>query len=80
LEKLITVINEIAKYGLNSNLNLNNKEHDLEKYLVSLYALYFQIEFGFDEIFIKTLTNLNFLILERMFRQTFMVLVFTTLL
>jgi hypothetical protein len=49
LNELINIINEITKYGLNPNLEHSDKEKDLEKNLVELYAKYFEIKYVFDE-------------------------------
>ena len=49
MTELIPTINEIIKYGLQSNLAVTDKEKLLEKNLVKIYNLYFDIEFEFDE-------------------------------
>lgn len=49
MKELLNIINEITKYGLNPSLEHSNKEKDLEKYLVALYAKYFKIRYVFDE-------------------------------
>ena len=49
MNQLINIINEITKYGLNPNLEHSDKEKDLEKYLVEIYAKYFHIKYVFDE-------------------------------
>jgi hypothetical protein len=49
MTELIPTINEIVKYGLESNLTTTDKEKELEKNLVKIYSLYFDIEFKFDE-------------------------------
>lgn len=46
---LIPTINQIVKYGLELNLTTTDKEKELEKNLVKIYSLYFDIEFKFDE-------------------------------
>jgi hypothetical protein len=43
MEELIIIIDEIVKYGLNPNLDIANKEILLEKHLVKIYSLYFEI-------------------------------------
>ena len=43
MEELISTINEIVKYGLNPNINEVNKERLLEKHLVKVYDIYFEI-------------------------------------
>jgi len=49
MKELIPVINEIVKYGLESDLATNERNKLLEKYLVKIYNLYFDIEFEFDK-------------------------------
>jgi hypothetical protein len=49
MKELIPTINEIVKYGLQPNLTVTNKEKLLEKDLVKIYNLYFDIKFDFDE-------------------------------
>jgi hypothetical protein len=49
MKELIPTINEIVKYGLQPNLTVTNKEKMLEKDLVKIYNLYFDIKFDFDE-------------------------------
>jgi hypothetical protein len=49
MKALITTINEIVKYGLIPNLNIENKEKDLEKRLIKIYSFSFDIKFQFDE-------------------------------
>lgn len=49
MTELIPTINEIVKYGLQPNLTITNKEKLLEKDLVKIYNLYFDIKFDFDE-------------------------------
>jgi hypothetical protein len=49
MTELIPTINEIIKYGLQPNLTLIDKEKLLEKSLVKIYNLYFDIEFEFDK-------------------------------
>lgn len=46
---LIPTINQIVKYGLEPNLTTTDKEKELEKNLVKIYSLYFDIKFEFDE-------------------------------
>ena len=50
MDELIPTINEIVKYGLNPNIAVAGEEKILEKNLVKIYNLYFDIEFEFDEI------------------------------
>lgn len=49
MTELIPTINEIVKYGLQPNLTVTNKEKLLERNLVKIYDLYFDIEYKFDE-------------------------------
>jgi hypothetical protein len=49
MTELIPTINEIVKYGLQPNLIVTDKEKLLERHLVKIYDLYFDIEFKFDE-------------------------------
>ena len=46
---LIPTIAEIVKYGLQPNLTVADKEKLLERNLVKIYDLYFDIEYKFDE-------------------------------
>ncbi|GAB3503343.1 hypothetical protein [Emticicia fontis] len=48
MPELIHSINEIAKFGLHPNLNVADKELFLEKHLVTIYKLYFGVEYEFD--------------------------------
>ena len=47
--ELISTINEIIKYGLKPNLTVTDKEKWLERHLVKIYDLYFEIEYKFDD-------------------------------
>lgn len=47
--ELIPTINEIVKYGLEPNLATTDKEKKLEKNLVKIYQLYFDIKYKYDE-------------------------------
>lgn len=49
MKKLISIIEDIVKYGLNPNLEIEEKKEDLEKCLVQFYACSFNIEYIFDE-------------------------------
>ena len=49
MKELIPTINEIVKYGLQPNLTVPDKEKLLERHLVKIYDLYFDIEYKFDE-------------------------------
>ena len=49
MNELIPTINEIVKYGLLPDLTISDKEKLLERNLVKIYDLYFDIEYEFDE-------------------------------
>ena len=49
MKELIPTINEIVKYGLQPNLTVTDKEKLLERHLVKIYDLYFDIEYKYDE-------------------------------
>lgn len=49
MKELITTINEIIKYGIQPNLIETDKEKLLERNLVKIYNLYFDIAYKFDE-------------------------------
>ena len=49
MKELIPTINEIVKYGLQPNLTVTDKEKLLERHLVKIYDLYFDIEYKFDD-------------------------------
>ncbi len=49
MRELIPTINEIVKYGLEPNLATFDKEKKLEKNLVKIYQLYFDIKYKYDE-------------------------------
>ena len=49
MKELIPTINEIVKYGLHPNLTVTDKEKLLERDIVKIYGLYFDIEYKFDE-------------------------------
>lgn len=49
MKELIPTINEIIKYGLEPSLTVSDKEKLLERYLVKIYSLYFDIDYKFDE-------------------------------
>lgn len=51
MTELIPTINEIVKYGLQSNFTTNKNERNklLEKSLVKIYSLYFEIECTIEE-------------------------------
>lgn len=49
MKELIPTINEIVKYGIQPNIKATDKEKLLEKHLVKIYSLYFDIEYKYDE-------------------------------
>ncbi len=64
MEGFIELINEITKFGLNPNINLSDKERDLERHLIKLYQFYFDIEFeqeylDYPDFNISTLPNIR---------------------
>ena len=59
LEKLIKIINEIVKYGLNPNVDIEDKEKDLEMNLVKLYSKYFEIDNESDKTEYKDFDKKN---------------------
>ena len=48
MKELIPTINEIVKYGLHPNLTTTDRIKLLEKDLIKIYSLYFQINYEFD--------------------------------
>ena len=49
MTELIPTIKEIVKYGLNPNFTETDNDKLLERNLVKIYDLYFEIEYKFDE-------------------------------
>lgn len=49
MKDLIATINEIVKYGLEPNVEEQDKERRLERNLVKIYNLYFQIDYAEDD-------------------------------
>ena len=49
MTELIPTIYEVVKYGLEPNLATTDKEKKLEKNLVKIYQLYFDIKYKYDE-------------------------------
>ena len=49
MTELVTTINEIVKYGLQPSLIVTDKEKLLERNLVKIYDLYFDIKYKLDE-------------------------------
>ncbi len=60
MKELIPIINEIAQFGLQPNLGVMEKEILLEKSLVKIYNLYFDIEYKFDESDFEDFDNEKF--------------------
>ena len=49
MTELVPTIDEIVKYGLQANIPASDKEKLLEQHLIRIYALYFDIQYTFDE-------------------------------
>ncbi len=49
MKNLINIIDGITKYGLRTDLEIEDKESDLERHLVELYSQSFKIEYEFDD-------------------------------
>lgn len=49
MKEVINVINQIIRYGLESNIPEENKQSDLEKNLINIYKLYFEHNDTFDK-------------------------------
>ncbi|MEM6803128.1 MAG: DUF5063 domain-containing protein [Bacteroidota bacterium] len=49
MKTLIEIVDEIIRYGLGIGRGEVDKERALEESLIQLYAIYFRIEFEFDE-------------------------------
>jgi hypothetical protein len=49
MKELIPTINEIVKFGLEPKLTEVNKQESLEKNLVKIYSMYFDVDYKFDE-------------------------------
>lgn len=45
MTELISTINEIVKYGLKPNLNSPDRDYLLEKHLITIYKLYFELQY-----------------------------------
>lgn len=48
MKELITTIDDVVKFGLQSNLALLDKSKVLERSLIKIYSLYFDISYQFD--------------------------------
>lgn len=60
MNETIEIINEIVKYGLNPNLEIEHKEADLEKNLVKIYSKFFEIKFEPDDREFQEFNKSNF--------------------
>ena len=49
MRELVLTINEIVKYGLQPNLTNTDRDKVLEKNLIKIYSLYFEINYDFDK-------------------------------
>lgn len=49
MNETIEIINEITKYGLIPNLDIEDRETKLEENLVKIYSKYFEIEYKYDD-------------------------------
>ena len=49
MKELIPTINKIVKFGLEPKLTEVNKQESLEKNLVKIYSMYFDVDHKFDE-------------------------------
>ena len=49
MEELLSTIDEIVKFGLFPKLKDENKNELLEKNLIKIYSLYFEVNYNFDE-------------------------------
>lgn len=45
---LILTVNEITKFGLQPNINVSDRDFLLEKHLIIIYKLYFEVEYEDD--------------------------------
>ena len=64
MKELIESINEIVKYGLESNISELEKVQNLEKNLIIFYKLYFEFEDKFDETEYSEFDSSKFLNIE----------------
>jgi hypothetical protein len=49
MNELIPIINEITTYGLHPNSTIADRDKLLEKNLIKIYSLYFDIQYEYDE-------------------------------
>lgn len=49
MNELVSLINEIVKYGLQPNLKIADRDKLLEKNLIKIYSLYFEIQYEYDD-------------------------------
>ena len=71
MTELIPTINEIVKYGLYPNLTKIDNEKVLEKNLVKIYSLYFDIQYIFDETDFPEFDNKEYSDISQNIRSNF---------
>ena len=71
MKELIESINEIVKYGLESNISELEKVQNLEKNLIIFYKLYFEFEDKFDETEYSEFDSSKFLNIEENIKSNF---------
>ena len=71
MEELIFIIDNISRYGLYADLDLENKEQDLEKNLVYLYAKYFEIKAASDPVIYPKYKGPNYVFLRKNINSNF---------
>lgn len=49
MNEIIEIINEITKYGLKLDLEIEDKEADLENNLIKIYSKFFEIKCEYDD-------------------------------
>ena len=49
MTELVKTIDSIVKFGLNPNLSVPHRDKALERGLVNIYHLYFDISYQFDD-------------------------------
>lgn len=49
MNELISIINEIVKYGLQPNLTVSDRDKLLEKNLIKIYSFFFDIQYEYDD-------------------------------
>jgi len=71
MTELIPTINEIVKFGLYPNLIKIDNEKVLEKNLVKIYSLYFDIQYIFDETDFPEFDNKEYSAISQNIRSNF---------